>query len=262
MARDRVIAGMSLRRLLHEPLLHFFVLGGLLFAAWSWIGGETSNGTIVVDRARVDALSSQFDRVWQRPPTSTELQGLVDAWVREEVLYREGVAAGMARDDDIVRRRVVQKMLFLAEASQTRAPTEAELEAWWRAHPDDYRVPPSYTLQQVFADPVQDASLLPARLVDASSVEVARTFGRAFSDAIAGLPTRKWSPPIRSGFGMHRVYIEARTAGGVAPLSEVRAAVERDFLAARNRQARDDAYESARRRYKVRMEATVGTEPR
>lgn len=249
---------MSLRRLLHEPLLHFFVLGGLLFAAWSWIDGGTSDGTIVVDRARVEALSSQFDRVWQRPPTATERQGLVDAWVREEVLYREGVAAGMAHDDDIVRRRVVQKVLFLAEANDTRVPTEADLEAWWRAHPDDYRVPPSYTLQQVFVDPVQGASLLPARLVDVSGIDVARTFGRDFSNAIAGLPTGSWSRPIRSGFGMHRVFIEARTPGGVAPLSKVRATVERDFLAARKRQALEDFYASALRRYKVQVDAPVG----
>ena len=245
---------MSLRRLLHEPLLHFFVLGGLLFALWSWLGGNTSNATIVVDQARMDALSGQFERVWQRAPTSKEMQGLVDAWVREEILYREGVAAGMARDDDIVRRRVVQKMTFLAETSASRAPTDAELEAWWRAHPEAYRVPPSYTLQQTFVDPAQDASLLPARVVHASSVDVARTFGSDFSDALATLPTGRWSAPVRSGFGMHRVYIEARTAGGVAPLSDVRAAVERDFLAARNRQAQDDFYEAARRRYKVQVE--------
>src|SRR5688572_11990725 len=91
-ARARVVAGMDLRRLLREPLLHFFVLGGLLFAAYAWIGGEQApKATIVVDQARVDALSTQFERTWQRAPTSTEMQGLVDAWVREEVLYREGL---------------------------------------------------------------------------------------------------------------------------------------------------------------------------
>lgn len=246
---------MRLRRFLYEPLLHFFVMGGLLFLLWSLFGGSTSNATIVVDQARVDALSAQFERTWQRPPTPTERTGLVDAWVREEVLYREGIAAGMARDDEVVRRRVVQKMTFLAQTSETRAPTEAELQTWWRAHPDDYQVPPSYTLQQEFVDPVQGASMLPARLVGASSVDVARTFGRDFSDAIDALPTGHWSAPIRSGFGMHRVLIEARTAGRVAPFPEVRAAVERDFLAARDRQAEAAFYDNARRRYTVRIEA-------
>ena len=252
---------MDLRRLLREPLLHFFVLGGLLFAAYAWIGGgRAPNATIVVDQARVAALSAQFERVWQRAPSTTEMQGLVDAWVREEILYREGLAAGMERDDQIVRRRVVQKVLFLAETTAARVPTEAELEAWWRSHPEDYRVTPTYTLQQEYLES-EGASMLPERLVDASSVDVARTFGADFSDALAGLPTGRWSEPIRSGFGLHRVFIETRTAGRVAPLSEVRAAVERDFLAARNRQVQEDFYENARRRYTVEIEAPVGATP-
>ena len=252
---------MDLRRLLREPLLHFFVLGGLLFAAYAWIGGgRAPNATIVVDQARVAALSAQFERVWQRAPSTTEMQGLVDAWVREEILYREGLAAGMERDDQIVRRRVVQKVQFLAETTAARVPTEAELEAWWRSHPEDYRVTPTYTLQQEYLES-EGASMLPERLVDASSVDVARTFGADFSDALAGLPTGRWSEPIRSGFGLHRVFIETRTAGRVAPLSEVRAAVERDLLAARNRQVQEDFYENARRRYTVEIETPVGATP-
>ena len=252
---------MNLRRFMREPLLHFFVLGGLLFLAWSWIGRDATSATIVVDQGRVDALSMQFERTWQRKPTSTELQGLVDAWVREEVLYREGLVAGVDRDDELVRRRVVQKMHFLAESAVTRVPTETELEAWWRAHPDDYRVPPAYTLQQVYLDPGQGASMLPARLVGVSSVDVARTFGTDFSDALVDLPTGRWMAPIRSGFGLHRVLIEARTAGRVAPLAEVRAAVERDFLAARNRQVRDDFLATARRRYTVEIDAPLEATP-
>lgn len=251
---------MDLRRLLREPLLHFLLLGGLLFAVYAWIGErDTPNATIVVDQGRVAALSAQFERLWHRAPTSTELQGLIDAWVREEILYREGLAAGVDRNDDIVRRRVVQKMRFLAETAVARVPTEAELEAWWRAHPQDYRVPPTYTLQQEYLDAQPGTSMLPSRLVGASTADVARTFGTDFSDALTGLPTGTWSQPIRSGFGLHRVLIEARTAGGVAPLSDVRAAVERDFLAARTRQVEDEFYASARRRYTVEIDTAHDT---
>ena len=57
----------------------------------------------------------QFARTWRRPPTEQELQGLIEDYIRDEIFYREGRAAGLDRDDFIIRRRVRQKMEFLAE---------------------------------------------------------------------------------------------------------------------------------------------------
>lgn len=283
-ARARVIAGMELRRLLREPLLHFIVLGALLFAAYSWVGGaQAPNATIVVDRARVDALSAQFERVWQRAPTPTEKQVLIDAWVREEVLYREGLAAGLDRDDDIVRRRVVQKMTFLNEAMVADVPTDAELEAWLRDHPDDYRVAPRYTLHQVYFDPRQqggesltrelaqararlrrdahanvgDTAMLPPTLRDASADEVQRTFGSHFARALESLPVGRWSDPVASGFGVHLVRIEVRTPARMPSLAEVRREVERDLLGERTRKASEAFHDTLRKRYTIRIEADL-----
>ena len=123
---------MKIRTLLSEPLTHFFVLGLLLFALYATVSDESGQSAeeIVVDRARIGSLVSSFKKTWQRPPTADELQGLVDAWVREEILYREGVAIGFDRDDPVVRRRVAQKMSFVADGMVPEAPDDAELEVW------------------------------------------------------------------------------------------------------------------------------------
>ena len=95
-----------MRRLLREPLLHFFVLGVLLFGLYGWLnrGLLNSPGEIVVSRAQLQNLQAQFQRVWQRAPTPEELHGLLEGWIREEVFYREGLAMGLDRDDPVVRR--------------------------------------------------------------------------------------------------------------------------------------------------------------
>ena len=273
-----------MHRLLREPLLHFLLLGALLFVLYGWLnrGALQAPDEVVVDQARVDGLVTQFERVWQRPPTQTELQGLVDHWVREEIIYREGVAAGMERDDEVVRRRVVQKMAFLTDGMAADVPTEADLQDWLRQHPDAYRVAPIYTLQQVYFDParhgdqldrtiatataalqrnpqarVGDPTMLPARLDQTSADQVARTFGERFADALAALPDGRWSGPVVSGFGVHLVRIHSRTPGRVPTLAEVRKEVERDLLNARSRQASEEFYKALRKRYTVKVEADL-----
>jgi hypothetical protein len=273
-----------MHRLFREPLLHFLVLGALLFALYGGVNrnGLQAPGEVVVDQARVQALAMQFERVWQRSPTRTELQGLIDQWVREEIIYREGVATGMERDDEVVRRRVVQKMAFVTDGMAADVPSDADLEDWLRRHADDYRIAPGYTLQQVYFDPrrhgeqldsdiaaatsalqrdpqarVGDPTMLPTTLNQTSADEVTRAFGQRFSDALAPLPDGRWAGPVVSGFGVHLVRIDARTSARVPTLAEVRPAVERDLLNARSSQASEDFYRALRKRYTVKIEADL-----
>ena len=278
-------------RLVREPLLHFLLLGLLLFAIYGALhgGAPRSSHEVLVDQARVAALASQFHRVWQRSPAPPELQSLIDNWVREEIIYREGLAAGIDRDDEVVRRRVVQKMLFEADVMAADIPTEADLEDWLRKHPDGYRIAPSCTLHQVYFDPhrhgnelehltgvaltalerdprahVGDTSMLPATLVDASPADIARVFGEAFAAALSQLPSGRWTGPVASGFGVHLVRIDGRTPARAPTLAEVRKAVERDLLNARTQDAMDEFYRTLSKRYTVKIEvdpARLGNVP-
>jgi hypothetical protein len=102
--------------LVREPLLHFLVLGAALFGLFGMVHRNSSQAPakIIVSASRVATLADGFARTWRRPPTGEELQGLVDDYIRDEIFYREGRAAGLDRDDAVIRRRVRQKMEFLA----------------------------------------------------------------------------------------------------------------------------------------------------
>ena len=156
-------------RLLREPLLHFFLVGAVLFGVYGWLHGGLLNSPteIVVSRGQVQSLQMQFERVWQRPATQGELQGLIDGWVREEIFYREGIAMALDRDDPIVRRRVGQKLEFILDSAAPASPTDAELQAWLDAHPDDYQIEPTYSLRQVFFDPARHGDKLDADIAAA-----------------------------------------------------------------------------------------------
>jgi hypothetical protein len=261
-------------------------LGALLF----WLYGALNRGAldapseIVVDRARVESITAQFQRTWQRPPTAQEMQGLIDSWVREEVFYREGLALRLDRDDPVVRRRVGQKLTAMADVQTPVEASEAELQAWLVAHPDDYRMEPRYQLRQVYFNPERhgerleaevaaartalehgskaalgDVTMLPDALDAATASEVARVFGQEFAEAIAALPVGGWQGPIVSGYGVHLVEINAREPGRIPTLAEVRVAVERDLLRARAEQSGEAFYQSLRQRYSVRIESGPDT---
>lgn len=130
-------------RFIREPLLHFFAIGALLFVLFAALnpGAMRPAEEILVDTARITSFSSQFESIWQRPPTDAELQGMIDSWVREEVLYREGIAMGLERDDQLIRRRVAQKVMFLADSLSPAEPSDDELQAWLDSDPKRYQSP-------------------------------------------------------------------------------------------------------------------------
>ena len=272
-------------KLLREPLLHFFVLGLLLFVLYSSLSDQSGRGAdeIVVDEARVAGLVAAFEATWRRQPTDEELQGAIDAYIREEILYREGVAAGFDLNDPVIRRRVAQKMSFIADGMVPETPDEAAMQEWLSDNRDDYQIPSRFTFSQVYIDPQRhledlqavlqktradldsgtdpkllgDSTLLLSELASVSSVEVARNFGSEFAAALEQTETGGWQGPVRSGYGLHFVYIDEYEPAREATLYEVRDAVARDLLSEQSRQINEAFYEALRERYVVRIETAV-----
>ncbi len=279
-----------MRRLLREPLLHFVLLGAALFA----LDALRSRGTfterddeIIVSTGRVENLSALFEKTWQRPPTAEELRGLVDDFVLEEALYREGIALGVDRNDTVIRRRVRQKMEFVVnDIIEDAAPTEADLKTWLANHPDLYRRRGRHRFRQIYLSPERhgeslaadadevlaelraldegadprgfgDPSLLEHAFSDVTGQVVIATFGKSFAASLITLPTGEWSGPITSGYGLHLVHVEAHTPGTLPPLDQVRALVERDWRFVRREEAAARYNETLLDRYRVEVQWPV-----
>ena len=275
-----------MRRLAREPLLHFLLLGGAIFAVFAFVSrNEPSRaGEIVVTEGRIASLATAFARVWQRPPTAAELDGLIRDHVRDEVLSREAVALGLDKDDTIIRRRLRQKLEFVSEDVVALAePTEAQLRTYLAEHPDGFRTDRRFTFSQVHLDPQRrgeglagDAARLLARLeragpeADVSGLgdsrmlddrfvalpagEVARQFGEKFAAKLGELPAGRWYGPIESGYGVHLVLVRERTEGRVPAIEEVRDTVRRAWGNARRQEANEEFYRALLRRYTVTIE--------
>lgn len=237
-----------LRRSLAEPLVQFLLIGGGLFALHGAVASREPLGTIRISQEQVQGLAARFSRNWQRPPSRQELQGLVDDWIREEAAVREARSLGLDRDDVIVRRRLRQKLEFLAEADvDRRSPSDADLRAWLQSHPERYRLDARYTFRQALLPTATGGGallLLEPRYVDLPRREVERLFGQSFAQALASQRPGPWVAPVPSGYGAHRVQLEAVTPGRLPEVAEVRDALLRDWQQdqrQRQRQANDRA---------------------
>ena len=274
-----------MKGLLREPLLHFLVLGAALFGLYGLVGKKEAEAPakIVISAERVANVADRFARTWRRPPTQQELQGLVEDEIRDEVFYREGKAAGLDRDDFLIRRRVRQKMEFLAEDMAAAEATEEQLAAYLASNPERFRTDDRLTFRHVFLSASRrgealegDAKQIAATLVSANSTadaaaigdpfllgetfrqmpqgEIARMFGDGFATQLAAVESGRWQGPIPSSFGAHFVFIDERTPGGLPMLGTVREAVQREWLNARRVEAEQKFYRTLRDRYEIVVE--------
>src|SRR5947207_2737016 len=214
-------------RLLREPLFQFLALGATLFALYGLVGRRNAEAPekIVVSASRIANLGDGFVRTWRRSPSEQELQGLIEDYIRDEVFYREGRAAGLDRDDVIIRRRVRQKMEFLAEDMSVPEPNDEQLVAYLASNPERFRAEDQITFHQVFlratrrassiendsekvasvlarADAAVDATalgdpfLLGQEFRGLSPHKVTSIFGEDFSKRIAAMERGRWQGPI------------------------------------------------------------------
>lgn len=265
--------------LLREPLVHFLVAGALIFVVLSGRAPDTGERRIVVDEAVVTGLVNNYVQAFRRPPSDDELDGLIRDYVRGEVYYREALRLGLDRDDDVVKKRLRNKMLAIAgaEAEATR-PSDAELQALLDKDPARYAEPPRYTLEQRYlgsdTPPLRAAAIaqlsslkpgdaptlpeqpipLPGTLDGAPLIDIATQFGDDFALALEKAPTGRWTGPVASGFGLHLVKVIRRDNPPPPKLADIRQRLENDWRSAAVRKAEEDNLNTLLKGYDVVIE--------
>ena len=271
--------GSKIAGLVKEPFVHFLLLGGLIFAAYAWANrGQQQEDRIVIDQASLDHLKKLWEVQWKRMPSDREVGVLVDRHVRQEVFYREALQLGLDRNDEIIRKRLSQKMEAVANDLGTlmRPPTEERLQAYFVQHPDLFRLPRAYAFRQVLFLPDEaggkaaiEAAL--ARLREGADIPADRrsmlsiankwsltsapdldnAFGGDFARALDALPVRQWSGPVRSGLGWHLVFIDERADARVPAYEDVKDYVAREYAYRAELDAQDRAYRELLGKYRV-----------
>jgi hypothetical protein len=273
--KDRLLAARG------EPLVHFMIIGLLLFGFFA-LRGETvdpESRTITISEPKVEQLVAGFAQTWQRPPTPAEIDGLIRDHIKDEVYYREGLRLGLDQDDLIIRRRIRSKMEFLASSEAENArPDDASLQAILDRNPQKYAADVRYSFDQIYVSAQDEATgraragqiltrlnsgaqweglgdtiSLPRSLDGADRPRIARDFGDEFAAALTGLKSGVWAGPVVSGFGFHLVRVRAVQSSAKPSLADVRQQVENDWRTATIREREGKAYQALLDSYTIKI---------
>jgi hypothetical protein len=278
----------KIMRLVREPLLHFLLIGVGLFWLYNQIQPAVDDDStrVVVTSSQVEQITAQFSRTWLRPPSEMEISGLIESYVRDEVYYREALVLGLDQNDAQVRQRMRQKLEFILEDLTASEANDETLSLFLQQHPDKFSLQTQTSFQQIYLNPDKrqdlqaDAAIMlqslragavPETLADPTMLpyahelltpsEIARQLGDLFAQEVDTLSPGDWAGPIYSGLGVHLVKVTERVPGRLPELAEVRAEVEREYLAQRRQQQKDRAYQKMLEAYEVIIETASSGKP-
>lgn len=275
---------------LREPLIRFLLLGGALFGVYALSAdvrtGPAASKEIRLSLDEISQLTLLYQSQWRRLPTPQELQRLVENKLQQEILYREALAMGLDRDDEIVKRRMAQKMQFLAEdVAAAREPTTDELRGWFEKNSGKFAQPPRLSFRHLYfspdrrgararADAEQALAKLAGQPIDVKAANaladpfmfqeyyrdrapefLGKEMGPQFAVAVAKVTPGSWQGPIESGFGWHLAFVDTMIPGRVPAFEEVEADVRSSWLSEQKALAWEKAYQDMRAKYTVLLPA-------
>jgi len=261
------------------------ILGAAIYGAYGVFGTpeEDFRDTIImVDSNRIDSMIGEWERRWNRPPSRQEIDGLIQQYIKEAVLYRQAVAMGLNEDDPITRRRMAQKLEFLtSDLSAMQEPAEGELEQFFNDNPDPYREPDTISFSHIFFDPDarEEATLVDAEatlaqlkekgepgqeisqlgdrfmlqnyFASATEMDIRRQLGSGFSEVVMELEPGQWHGPILSGYGVHLVYVYDYFEAPAPIFEDVQARILEDWHTQQREQFNAEFLENLKNRYEI-----------
>ena len=279
-----------MKKWLGEPLLHFLLIGVSIFLLYSLQneGYDNDNNQIVITKGSIDRLISLWEKKRQRPPTQTELQGMIEQQIHEEVMYREALTMGLDKNDAIVRKRLAQKVEFISSDIAAMAePSDEELKRFLNTHHKKFEIPASLSFEHIYFNPDKrnaqtepdalmllgelklsdvtvethtagDSFMMGQQYDEITEYGVSRIFGQDFAAELFTLNVGNWQGPVRSGYGTHLIRISSKTPAQAVELNTVRDKVRDEWQAEQRQSMNKIFYESLRQRYDIVIENYSG----
>lgn len=284
-----------LSKLLREPLVHFVLIGGLIYLLISALSPSVSSysdTTIpVTDDALVTYLQKRdqvFDAALYKSRLASlsaeERKRLVEQYAEQEVLFREAKNLGLDQNDEVLRRRLIQKLKYFLEgmASTDTAVGEAEIKQYFADNQQDYRVAANMSFTHLFfkqneADRAEAKQRALEKLDDLSAesqaggvliadhfpyhrnyagktaAQISRHFGSDFAARLFELQAdnTRWQGPVESAYGHHLVLVSNRKEAYMPALEAVYQAVKQDAERAKFAEARQAQIDQLVAQYEI-----------
>jgi hypothetical protein len=270
--------------MIHEPLVHFLLLGALILAASAIVSKHRDDASrrIVIDKSLVLHFIKLEQAQMGTPPSKSQLDGMIEDYIREEVEFREAKRMGLDKDDEIVRRRLASKFDFLQRDLVTVPdPSAGELQLYYAEHQKDFLQRASVTFTHIYFSPdhggdavarsraeqaliklqsgpvtrapqLGDPFPLQSDYADVQRLDLLQQFGDGpIVDSVFATPVNRWAGPVHSGYGWHLVYVTHREETHAPPLEEIRDKVKAAYVDDMKEKANQERFEALKKQYVI-----------
>jgi peptidyl-prolyl cis-trans isomerase C len=276
-----------MRRILKEPLFHFLLLGGLIFFVASFVYNKNRKDerTIVISNEKIGNIIRLYTITAGAPPNKTQLDAMIEDYIREEVFYRESLKMRLDKDDEIIRRRLSQKMEFLqSDLSVVAPPSQKQLEDFYHSHPENFRDSGSVSFTHIYfstdnkgVDEAQRKALMvKAKLINSgktrapelgdpfslqfdytgqNKLDIVQLFGqKPIGDSLFESPLNQWIGPVESGYGWHLIRIYERKPASIPVFENVKDKVRDEYISTMKDSLNKVVFEKLKRRYTIQRD--------
>ncbi|MDN3643873.1 peptidyl-prolyl cis-trans isomerase [Lutimonas halocynthiae] len=269
-----------MKKLLKEPLFHFLLMGIGLFIIYGIVSNDQTNEeTIVINDFDVDNIIASWEMQWKRLPTDEELKSLILQNIKQEIFYQEALKMNLDHNDEIIKRRLSQKMQFLSsDIASLNEPNDDEILAFYKDNIESYMSQNSYELYQIIysldyhnnpkaeaknmlqsisqqdpkmAENLGDKMPFPFYFKSVDESELNRQLGLNFTDELEKIEVNQWTGPIQSGFGYHLVFIADKKESAPIPFNDIQADVLRDLEYENQKKMNEMIFEEFRKNYNI-----------
>ena len=272
-----------MKKIFKEPFFHFIAIGILLFVLYGWLNDKTdSKDTIIINDFDVSSIISKWEMQWKRPPTEKELENSIKLNIKQEIFYQEALKMNFDHNDEIIKRRLAQKMQFLSnDIAAMIEPTDKELKDYYKEHADKYLNPTSYSLYQItfspdkrkdnYKDALETLKQFPNATFDemknwgdklpfnyyfedVNADELGLQLGSKFSEELNKVVIKKWTGPVKSGFGYHLVYIIEKVAPTLPDFELIKSNIIRDYEYDYQIEINETIYQEFKKNYSIEFD--------
>ena len=274
-------------RIIREPLLHFLLLGALIFITASLVNNKKriAEKTIVISNEKIGNILRLYQVQTGALPAKVQLDAMIEDYIKEEILYRESIKMKLDKDDEILRRRLSQKMEFLqSDLTVVPVPSPEQLETFYQSHQRDFRDSSTVSFTHIYfsadkngvEDAKKRAEKVKSELIQKGSsrspekgdrfslqfdytnqnkLDIVQLFGnKPILDSLFSSPLNQWIGPVESGYGWHLISITQRTPGSVPPFASIKDRVLDDYTATMKDSLNKTAYDKLKNKYTIKRD--------
>jgi parvulin-like peptidyl-prolyl isomerase len=274
-----------IQKLLKEPLIHFFIVGLILYIYYAQTQTQTTSASslktpIQISSYEIDEIKSNYKKLWHRDIDDVELQAFIEQKFHNKALLNEAYLLNLQKQDEVISKRLLKKMHFiLLNSAKITEPSEEELELYYKKHIVDYSDISSLSFAQVFFSSSTDKEKVNAilKLLDSTNVDAQKAssfgesssvasqldgvtfqqakemFGNYFASKLFKLKSKQWFGVFHSKMGLHIVYIKDKNVTQPYPFDEVQGRVYEDFMSDLKRSIEQNASKRVFSTYKLEM---------